>query len=103
MGRADKSAQVTKAVLAIRSGEYMDYSNAANKFYCSRTAVIRRITGQTKTRQEAHSFWHQCLTNNEEEILISMINTLMDWGLPPTSQIIRNLAKEIYRQPIRKN
>jgi hypothetical protein len=50
MGRADKSAQVTKAVLAIRSGEYMDYSNAANKFHYSRTAVMRRITGKTKTR-----------------------------------------------------
>jgi Tc5 transposase DNA-binding domain len=103
MGRADKSAQVTKAVLAIRSGEYTDYSNAANKFHCSRTAVMRRITGQTKTRQEAHSFWHQCLTNDEEEILISRINTLTDRGLPPTSQIVRNLAEEIRRQPVGKN
>jgi hypothetical protein len=58
MGRADKLAQVTKAVLVIRSGEYIDYSNTINKFYYSRTAVIRRITGQTKTRQKAHSFWH---------------------------------------------
>jgi hypothetical protein len=78
MGRADKSAQVTKAVLVIRSREYTDYSNAVNKFHYSRTAVIRRITGKTKTRQEAHSFWHQCLTNDEEETLISRINTLTD-------------------------
>jgi len=58
MGRVDKSAQVTKAVLVIRRGEYTDYSNTAKKYHCSRTAVIRRITGQTKTRQEALSFWH---------------------------------------------
>jgi O6-methylguanine-DNA--protein-cysteine methyltransferase len=58
MGRADKSAQVTKAVLVIRLGEYIDYSNAAKKFHCSRMAVIRRIKGLTKTRQEANSFYY---------------------------------------------
>ena len=103
MGRADKSAQVTKAVLAIRSGEFKDYSNAAKKFHCSHTAVMRRIKGLTKTRQEAHSFYHQCLTNDEEEILISRINKLTDRGLPPTSQIIRNLAEEICKSPVGKN
>jgi O6-methylguanine-DNA--protein-cysteine methyltransferase len=49
MGRADKSAQVTKAVLAICLGEFTDYSNAAKKFHCSHTAVIRRIKDYTKT------------------------------------------------------
>jgi len=58
MGRADKSALVTKAVLIIRSWEFKDYSNAAKKFYCSYTAVIRRIKGLTKTRQEVNSFYH---------------------------------------------
>jgi hypothetical protein len=78
MGRADKSAQITKAVLAIRSGECRDYSNAAKKFHCSYTAVIRRIRGLTKTRQEANSFYHQCLTSDQEEVLISRINKLTD-------------------------
>jgi hypothetical protein len=45
MGRADKSALVTKAVLAIRQGEFKDYSNATKKFYYSYIAVIRRIKG----------------------------------------------------------
>jgi hypothetical protein len=49
MGRADKSALVTKAVLAIRRGEFQDYSNAVKKFHCSHTAVMRRIKGQIKT------------------------------------------------------
>jgi O6-methylguanine-DNA--protein-cysteine methyltransferase len=49
MGRADKSAQVTKAVLVIRLGECQDYSNAAKKYHYSYTAVIRRINGLTKT------------------------------------------------------
>jgi O6-methylguanine-DNA--protein-cysteine methyltransferase len=49
MGRADKSAQVTKAVLAIRLGECKDYSNAAKKFHYSHMAVMRRINGLIKT------------------------------------------------------
>jgi hypothetical protein len=103
MGRADKSAQVTKAVLVICLGECKDYSNAAKKFYCSYTAVIRRINGLTKTRQEAYSFYLQCLTDDEEEVLISRINKLTDRGLPPTSQIVRNLAEEIRGEPVGKN
>jgi hypothetical protein len=58
MGRADKLAQVTKAVLIIRLGECQDYFNAVKKYYYSYTAVIRRINSLTKTRQEANSFYH---------------------------------------------
>jgi hypothetical protein len=43
MERADKSAQITKAVLAIRLGEFIDYSNAIKKFYYIHMAIIRRI------------------------------------------------------------
>jgi hypothetical protein len=103
MGRADKSAQINKAVLAIRSGEFTDYSLAARAHRCDRTAVSRRIRGLTKTRQEANSFYHQCLTNDQEEVLIARINMLMDQGMPPTSSIIRNLAEEICGEPVRKN
>jgi hypothetical protein len=47
--RANKSAQVIKAVLTIHLGEFADYSNAAKKFHYSYMAVIRRIIGKTKT------------------------------------------------------
>ena len=103
MERADKSALVTAAVLVIRRGEFKDYSNAAKKYHCSHTAIIRRIKGETKTRQEANSFYNQCLTNDQEETLISRINKLTDRGLPPTTQIIRNLAEEIRGEPVGKN
>ena len=58
MERVDKSALVTKAVLIIRSKEFKDYSNAVKKFHCSHTAVMRRIKGLIKTRQEANSFYY---------------------------------------------
>jgi len=58
MERVDKSALVTKAVLIIRSKEFKDYSNTVKKFYYSHMAVMRRIKGLTKTRQEVNSFYH---------------------------------------------
>jgi hypothetical protein len=49
MGRADKSALVSQAVLAIRLKEFKDYFNAIKKFHCSHMAIMRRIKGLIKT------------------------------------------------------
>jgi hypothetical protein len=88
MEQANKLAQITKAVLAICLGEYRDYSNTTKKFYYSYTAIIRRIRSLIKIQQESNSFYHQCLTSNQEEVLISRINKLTDQGLPSISHII---------------
>ena len=103
MARADKLAAVNKAALAIRSGEFTDYSLAARAYGCDYTAVSRRVHGLTKSWKEANSFFNQCLTNDEEEVLIARINTLTDRGMPPTSHIVRNLAEEIRGEPVGKN
>ena len=103
MARVDKSARVDKAVSAIRRGEFTDYSKAAAHFGCHCTAVSKRIRGLTKTRQDANSFYQQCLTIAQEETLIGRINHLTDHGMPPTSAIVRNLAEEIRGQRIGKN
>jgi O6-methylguanine-DNA--protein-cysteine methyltransferase len=50
MARTDKSARVTKAVDAIRRGEFSDYSQAAKAFGYTRSAVSQRVRGLTKTR-----------------------------------------------------
>jgi hypothetical protein len=68
MARADKSALISKAVAAFRAGEFADYSKAATHFGVDRTSVSKRVRGLTKTRQEANSFYHQCLTNVQEEV-----------------------------------
>lgn len=66
-------------------------------------ALSRRIRGLTKSKKEANSFWHQCLTNEQEEILIAQINNLTDRGMPPTNHIIKNLSEEIREKPIGMN
>jgi hypothetical protein len=103
MGRVNKSALVDKAVSAIQRGEFRDYSAAAAHFGCHRTAVSRRIRGLTKTRKDANSFYRQCLTNAQEEVLIGRINYLTERGMPPTSAIVKNLAEEIRGRPVGKN
>ena len=79
------------------------YSDIIDFYEYSRSAVSRRIRGLTKSRKEALSFWHQCLTDEQEEILIWRINDLTDRGMPPTSQIVKNLAEEIRGQRVNKN
>lgn len=103
MARADKSATINSAVDAIQRGEVKDYSEAARKYGCDRTAISRRIRGITKTRLEAQSLYHQALTNTQEEVLISHINKLTDRGMPPTSYIVKNLAEEIKGGSVGKN
>jgi hypothetical protein len=103
MARIDKSARVDKAVAAIKRGEFTNYAKAAENFECTRSAVSRRVRGLTKSRRDANSFWHQCLTIEQEETLIQRINYLTDRAMPPTSHIVKNLAEEIRGEPVGKN
>jgi len=98
-----KSKRIDAAVAAIRRGEFSNYTEAAKEYECDRGAVSRRIRGLTKSKKEADSFWRQCLTNEQEEVLIQRINDLTDRGMPPTSQIVKNLAEEIRGERVGKN
>jgi Tc5 transposase DNA-binding domain len=98
-----KSKAIDAAVDAIQRGEFTDYASAAREYKCDRGAVSRRIRGLTKSKKQADSFWRQCLTDEQEEVLIQRINDLTDRGMPPTSQIVRNLAEEIRGQRVGKN
>ena len=97
------SKRVDAAVAAIRRGEFSDYAKAAAEYECDRSAVSRRVRGLTKSRKAATSFWRQCLTDEQEEVLIQRINDLTDRGMPPTSSIIRNLIEEIRGAGVGKN
>ena len=101
--KIDKSARIDAAVTAFQRGEFADYQSAADSTGASRSGVSRRIRGLTKSRREANSFWHQCLTIEQEQVLIVRINELSDRAMPPTSYIVRNLAEEIKGGPVGKN
>ncbi|KAF4627253.1 hypothetical protein G7Y89_g10904 [Cudoniella acicularis] len=103
MARVDKSARIDAAVAALKRGEFTNYSNAATKYGCDRTSLSKRMRGLTKSKKEANSLWHQCLTSEQEEVLITRINSLTDRGMPPTSHIVKNLAEEIKGASVGKN
>ena len=98
-----KSKAINKAVAAIQRGDFVHYSDTAAEYKCKRGALSRRIRGLTNSKKEAGSFWRQCLTDEQEDVLIQRINDLMDQGMQPTSQIVKNLAEEIKGAHIRKN
>jgi hypothetical protein len=98
-----KSKRIDPVVAIIRRGEFSDYAKAAKEYKCDCRAMSRWIRGLTKSKKEADSFWRQCLTDEQEEVLIQRINDLTDRGMPPTSQIIKNLAEEIRGECVRKN
>jgi hypothetical protein len=103
MGRVGKSTPIDLAVAAFKCGECRDYSQAAAKFGCDRTSVSKRIRLLTQPRHVADSLYRQCLTNEQEEVLIDRINYLSERQMPPTSSIVKNLAEEIRGKPVGKN
>ena len=97
------SKRIDAAIAAIQRGEFIVYAHAADHYKCDRSALSRRIRWLTKSRKEALSFWNQCLTDEQEEVLIQRINDLTDRGMPPTSQIVKNLAEEMRGKGVNKN
>ncbi|RFU27513.1 hypothetical protein B7463_g8836, partial [Scytalidium lignicola] len=72
-----------EAIADLKSQEEPNYSATALKY------------GVNQTRQR--------LNSTQEKVLIGHINRMTDRGMPPTSQIVKNLAEEIIQGPVGKN
>ena len=79
-----------------------NWLGTARKFQVDRTTLQRRFTGVQQDRTTAHVESHQCLSKAQEETLIGYINSLTDRSIPPTNQIVRNLAEELIKRPVHK-
>ena len=80
-----------------------NYARTAKKHQVNRTTLRRRFEGTQFSRRIANSECHQCLTIAQEQVLIGFINKLTERSLPPTSQIIKNVAEEICGVQVGKN
>jgi hypothetical protein len=69
--------------------------NYAKKYELDRSTLSQRHRGKTTSRKEAISEHHQNLTTLQEQTLINHINRLTDRNIPPTAQIVQNVAKEM--------
>ncbi len=103
MDNSTTKSPIELALEDLDSQKQPNYAATARKFAISRTTLSRRHRGVATSRAIATSETKQRLTNDQEEVLIRHINKLTDRGMPPTSQIVRNLAEEIIRDQVGKN
>ena len=80
-----------------------NYTEIAKKHHINRLTLSRRHQDITRSRAQFLSESVQCLTKAQEETLISYINRMTNRNMPPTTQIVRNLAEEIIQNPVGKN
>jgi hypothetical protein len=97
--------QIALAIADLSEQDKPNYSATAKKYPpVDRQTIKRRFLGEQTSRVQANSEIRQCLTLVQEEVLISQINILTARSIPPTSQIVKNLAEEIISsKPVGKN
>src|SRR5450432_1876689 len=80
-----------------------NWLGTARRFQVDRVTLMRRFNGTQQSIRLARSETHQCLSIAQEETLIGYINSLSDRSIPPTNQIVRNIAEELIGRPVSKN
>ena len=71
------------------------YAAVAKQFNMHDTTLRRRFLGESVSRQQAASDHSQLLNKTQEDVLLGYIDSLTDKHIPLTTQIVRNLGKEL--------
>ena len=95
--------RIELAVADLESQESLNYAQTAKKWNVHRSTLSRRYRGITGSKQDQYSYTLKALTDEQENVLVRYINNLSARGLSPTSQIVRNLAKELAGKDIGPN
>jgi Tc5 transposase DNA-binding domain len=95
--------QIDAAMAYLRAQKKPNYAAAARTYGVEPTTLRRRFLGLTRSRALANSEDRQLLNNVQEDTLLGYIDRLTDKHIPPTTQIIKNLAEEILSRPVGKN
>jgi len=103
MDNLTKEARLDLALSNLREQVVPNFSGTATNFQVDRTTLRRRFQSTQQPRQIARSETNQCLSIEQEEVLIGYIDRLTERSLPPTSRIVRNLAEELAKRLIAKN
>jgi hypothetical protein len=99
----DHNARIQAAIADLESQERVNYAATAKKWNLDRTTLARRHRGETVSNQDATSYARRQLTDVQEKTLIQYIDKLSNRGLPPTPQIVKNLAEEISQTKLGPN
>ena len=98
-----KDAQIERTIAHLNCEKQLSYRATAKLFGIEPSTLRRRHQGITVSRTKAFSTFHQRLNNVQEDELLRYINSLTDRHMPPTTQIIKNLAEEMLKGPVGKN
>src|SRR5450432_2435897 len=94
MGNLTNEARLDLALSDLSKQIEPNFWGMAKKYQVHRTTLQRRFQGTQQSRQRSRAETHQCLSKAQEETLISFINKLTNHSMPPTSQIVHNVAEE---------
>ena len=103
MANPSHDARIELAIVHLKAQDVPKYRATAREFDLVESTLRRRFKGQITSKRNATSEYHQNLPLAVEESLITQIYRLTDRGIPPTSRMVRNFAKEIISRPIGKN
>src|SRR5450432_2311657 len=103
MDNLTKDARLDLALSDLSKQTKPNFMSTARKFQVHRTTLQHRFEGTQRSIRVACSENHQCLSIAQEETLVGFINSLTDCSMPPTSQIVYNVAEELCKEPINKN
>jgi Tc5 transposase DNA-binding domain len=87
----------------LESQAIINYAATAKRWDIERTTLARRHQRKTTSRANADSKHRQSLTKVQEDTLLEYIDYLTTRSMPPTSQIVQNLAEEIADASLGKN
>ena len=103
MKNPNHNQSIDEALADLRLQERPNILATVNKYQLVESTLRRRWQGKSISIQEAASEYRQRLTNAQEDQLVLQINRLTDRGIPPTAQIVRNLAEEMINKSVGKN
>src|SRR5947199_6447927 len=103
MDSMSHNARIEAAIADLKSQECVNYAATARKWGLEPTTLRRRFIGQSTTIEEANSKSRQKLISIQEEALIEHVNKLTDRGIPPTPQILKNIAEELAKTKLGHN
>ena len=103
MAQAAKEAQLQLALAECRIRNNFKFETIAREFGVDHTTLHRRFDGTQTPRTAIDYEFNQKLSKIEEETLIGHINRLTELYMPPTSQIVHNIAGEISKRKLCKN
>ncbi|KAJ9624496.1 hypothetical protein H2203_005231 [Taxawa tesnikishii (nom. ined.)] len=98
----DLNTRIACALDDLESQERVNYAASARKWNIDRRTLARRHKGETDTIQQANSNVRQKLTNAQEEVLVAHLNRLTDGGLPPTPQVLKNIAEQVAKTKLER-